>query len=643
MPAIILPLTFAAFFLALFSRGNRGVRSTFVEAVILFSLAAVLITESLSAVRRIEFESVLLSWMIALLAAVAIAIRRADVLKDRMISVYLDAASWIGKSNGLRKWTVFSIMGLTLLLLIQGLVYPSNSTDTLMYHLPRTVSWIGQRSVELYPTNHYHQVYMPPFAEYMVTFVNILSGGDRYCNTVEWFFLTACAIAVSKLTELLLPRPGYSIAAHLLVVCLPVAVLQSSTANNDIVTSFFVLTSVLYSYRWIKASLYSDSLLLGASFGLSCLTKATAYLYLGPMAAWLVADTLLKTYRTGMRPLLKGIIPVLVFSMVLAGTYSRNLELTGNLLGIDRSKPDLHVNEVFSLPVTASNMLKNLGGQMGPYPLNAIYDSAILKLHRATGLPIHTPGTHFGNREYRGAPNLPTHDSTAPNPIHTYLLMAALTWMVLRRIRFGEKSPSLIQWHAILILLQYILFALYLRWQPYLTRLLIPLQFLSVPVVCMALSHWRIPMTLKKTGLCMLVGLALLTSVFNDTRPFVSTSFTHGVSISQDRFDKFFTDRYRPLSVEMRRIKEIMDSEQLSDIGLVIDLGIPEYILFHDAYERKRRPVHLDVKNVSGRLKNSQTQVDCIVTNSMSDSIIVRYGRTYRNRTPGHGRIWIFQ
>ncbi len=450
-------------------------------------------------------------------------------------------------------------------------------------------------------------------------------------------------MAATRLTDFLLNCRGSRAAAHLLAACLPVAVLQSSTANNDIVVPFFVLTSFFYGYRWLEKPKPAGGVWLGASFGLACLTKATAYLYLAPMVFLLVADTLRRLFREGVGPVKRAIVPVILFAVVLANVYARNLDLTGNPLGLDQNRADPHVNEVFSIGVTVSNAIKILGGQIGPYPLNSIYDSAVTKAHRVLDFPIQTPGTHFGNLSYRGAPNLPSHDSTAPNTLYTCLLLAALAWMILGRRVSGGESPAMLKLHAAIIVLQFFLFSVYLKWHPWHTRLLMPLYFLCIPLLCHALGSWKPSGIIEFTGLLLIFGTALFATAFNDARPFHTTSFTHGVSLSDHRFDRFFTERYRPLSGEMGRIKGIMDSGEMKAIGLIIDGGMPEHILFHDAYKRKTRPVHLDVRNASGRLDVGQRQADCIVTDTVSDSAIVRGGRTYRNITPEHRKVWLFK
>ncbi len=583
------------------------------------------------------------AWVIALLTAASIVVARRSVLKERMVSACADVTSRMDRSTGLQKLMWMCIAGLTLLLLVQGLAYPSNSTDTLRYHLPRVVAWIGQGSVDHYPSHNYSQIYMPPFAEYMVMNVNILHAGDRYCNTVEWLFLTACAVSATRLTDLLLIGRRDSGAAHLLSVCLPVAVLQSTTANNDIVVSFFVLTSFFYGYRWIRRHHPADGLWLGASFGLACLTKATAYLYLAPLVAWISALAVAGAAKDGMRTMMRAITPALVFASILLNMYARNLDLAGNLMGMDKGNTEPGINATFSPRATFSNLLKNLGGQMGPYPLNIMFDSALHKVHRALDIPVKIQGTHFFDMDYRGAPNLPTHDSTAPNPMHTCLLLAALSWMAMRRLSSILKPPSPIELHAAMVVLQLIIFSAFLKWQPYHTRLLMPLFFLSIPLICHCVDRWEPGLALKTAGVCIFAGIAMFTCVFNDTRPLVSTSFTQAVSIRDERFDKFFTERFRPLKAEMVRTKGIMDSMGCRTVGLLMDDAIPEYILFHDAYAKGRRAVHLNVRNISRRLEGEKGGVDCMVSNTLSDSAIVRNGRVFRNRTPGHTRIWVFR
>lgn len=65
-------------------------------------------------------------------------------------------------------------------------------------------------------------------------------------------------------------------------VTLPMGILQSTSTQNDYVVSFWLLTFVLFTIRYVRTSIPGYAYALGLSLGLAILTKAIAYIFALP-------------------------------------------------------------------------------------------------------------------------------------------------------------------------------------------------------------------------------------------------------------------------------------------------------------------------------------------------------------------------
>src|SRR5205823_11662328 len=130
-----------------------------------------------------------------------------------------------------------------------------------------------------------------------------------------------------------------------------------------------------------------------------------------------------------------------------------------------------------------SNVLRNVSQQLGSVKrLNVLPERAVLSIHRWIGVdpddPRTTwPGTHF---EF---PSGSFHEDRAGNPLHVVLIAIGITTVLVRRRAEGAVRPASGRAYAAALIAGFILFCLVLKWQPWNSRLHLPLFVLSAPLV----------------------------------------------------------------------------------------------------------------------------------------------------------------
>jgi hypothetical protein len=190
--------------------------------------------------------------------------------------------------------------------------------------------------------------------------------------------------------------------------------------------------------------------------------------------------------------------------------------------------------------------------------------------------------------------------------------------------------------------LQGILFCLYLKWQPWHTRLHTPLFFLSIPLICYAIS------LNKKFGnaLYLIAPVIILYSffliIFNRTRPFLSNEYTANISITDNRYKKYFGDRLN-LFEEYNTIRKSMISMNKGNIGLILGGDDWEYPLFCQFYGKEIYPVHIKVANFTENIPVKFCDISCIISTTLNDSLIDYNGKQYYNQNRKNKVIWLYK
>ena len=134
---------------------------------------------------------------------------------------------------------------------------------------------------------------------------------------------------------------------------------------------------------------------------------------------------------------------------------------------------------------------------------------------------------------------------------------------------------------------------------------------------------------------------ALMVVLFNSSRPYLSTRFTTNISVTDLRVKKMYANKlyqyeeYESVSAEIKRLG-------FKNIGLILGREDWEYPLFRNAYTDPLRPVHVNVKNVTGSVSVKNSGVDCIISTTVNDSVIYHQSKRFENQTTDNKFVWFY-
>jgi hypothetical protein len=478
--------------------GAAVLRESLLIASVVSGVWVVTGTEVLSLWHRLSPLPALLWWMVPTLALAAVVLRcgrhwRPDVRRGRTAAADRD---------GLGLCLVGAVV---LVLLVTGavaVVTPPNNFDSNVYHLPRQIYWIQQASVEHYAASRPKQLMMPPMAEFIGTHFLLLAGDDRWANLIQWFSLGMTALAASLIArELGAAMSGQGLAA-LLVVTNPMAAMQAMNTKNDLVLSLWVCAAAYFALTtWTRPGRAPDTtVLLGASLGLVLLTKGSGL----PIAVPLGLGAGLAVFARERQRIAASLTVILVALALNAGHFARNLAQFGSPISSARVHERL-VNETFSPAAVVSTVVRNLmlHAATPSDAANRALLSATIRFHQWIGIDINDPRTTFNNaRSPFTVEAMPLDEDHAGAPFHLFLAVAVAPLLLWRCRRDGLLLAAALTTCAV-----FVLFCAVVKWQPWHTRLHLPVVSLFAALGGTLFGRLR-PAAVAAVAICALLVLA---------------------------------------------------------------------------------------------------------------------------------------
>jgi hypothetical protein len=608
---IILPAWLAAFLI--FRRIFSDWREAALAACIAWGVLVTVLSEILSLFNALEFVPLLVSW--GMISCLSLGLSVHLWQKDSSIVVPL-----LQRKRSVPAILAAGIGYILLATFVVAVVSPPNNWDSMTYHMAKVANWIDHGSIRHYQTDILRQIWLGPWAEFPITHLQILSGGDRFAPCVQYVAMLGSLVGVSLVAK----KFGADSRGQLfsLVFCLtiPMGILQASSTQNDYVASFWLLCFLNFMIDAVEASLpiaWGYATLMGASLGLAVLTKITTLVFATPFLIWI---TICLVRKRGIRliPIL-GLLAVVAISINISH-FIRNYEVFAYPLG-PRSDTQGLKSEIHTPAALASNVIRNVALHLGTPIGLAATKAAILHIHKLTGLDINDERTSFHDLSFDFGPSL--HEDYAGNPVHLLIIVVTIFIMLSSRPQF---RLALI--YSMCLAIGFLLFCGYLKWQPFNSRLHLPL-FVAMAPVCGTVFPGSFLRKIVPALTIIILCIGALYATRNPSRPLLSR---HASILIRPRTDLYFTNR-PPFRDAYENASRAVTRGAPTRIGIITGLDSWEYpmrVLVQMKSSVKVRFEHVDVQNES-RI----CPPDALPAQGLPEKIIV-IGPVDRDLPPGY-------
>ena len=492
---------------------------------------------------------------------------------------------------------------------ILAVIYPPNNYDSLTYHMARVEHWIQNKSVGHYATHVIRQLIYPPFTEWLIMHLQVLTGTDRFANTVQTLFFGGCILEVSLIIKVLGGKSSHQLLGALFTALLPMGIIQSNTTQNDIVVAYFSLAFVYCVLTGRKNSNWQQLLFAGIALGLALLTKGTAYLFCLFFCGWYTLE-LLKIRKQGVGNLLRTafrftLVPLIALS-INAGHFYRNICLTGSVLG--NSSKGL-ANEGVNIKAVGFVGLKNLLNHM---PVSKNTKNRVIDMGRKWGVDVNDPGYSTNTIDWM-MEGFSFHEDYAQNFWHTLLVGFSIILLLSHKKMYRHPLDSMSLYVFTLVGIAG-LFCFLFKWQPWSNRLETTLFMYSCVLLGMTIANF--PRWGQIISILPAAFFALMALAYSTRHPLLPVS----QSIFRNSYDSFIYPG------EFSICNKYIDTCTSTSFGLYIGADSPDYPYYKmlaESQKGRRIMKHMFVDNESKKYETKYLPQVIVSMEAHRDNYII--------------------
>ena len=592
IPVIVYGLLTLAFVV---KAGGKRIPKALVKAHLVVFTFITASTEALSFFEAISFPALLTAWLLFLLVC--------SVVAALFIRRNHQSVAWFAfrRPDPLTAVLVGAVGFILVATFFTAMVYPPNTWDSMTYHMPRVVHWISNGNVSFYPTADVRQNYLAPLAEFAIMHLQVLTDGDLFANLVQWIsFVVLLCLSLTVAAELGLNKQQQLISA-VVVATIPMAILQSSSTQNDLVVSAFLMSFALFMLRLRNELSHENVIFAAIGLGLALLAKGTAFLYGAGIGVALAVPILIAS-RHSQTGLIKASVSLLLIVFVAllinAGHFGRNYQLYGHPLSTETGP--LHTED-HSIAALSSNIVRNGALHLGT-PSSRMRRWVDSGVRAVLGSRVNDPKTMWAGATFE----IPytRHEDTAGNLIHMFVILLSVAVLPILWVKHHHTQAI---GYTVGVLLAAVLFCWMLKWQPWASRLHTPFFAMAAPLIAIALTSDVLG---AKKHICYLIVFLM---VFYSIR-FVMANNSRDLEslrwIDKNRTELYFENKPQLFRDYSNAIK-IVQEAQAQTVGLYFGGDTYEYPFWALAKltGKNDRPIifrHVGVNNLSSTLNNNE-------------------------------------
>lgn len=472
-------------------------RRYFLYSALFSGLALVVGTELLSAFQFLNRFGVLLFWGVVFNSVLTVlyftgawnTVRATARVRIRACRNFVAASPWRA-ALFLALCVFVSTIG------IIAWYAPPNTYDSLTYHMARVAHWQQNASVAIYPTAIARQYEYPAFSEYAILHLQVLTGGDRLANFVQFGAYLGCILSASLIAQAMGLSGDGQLLAGVAAASLPMAVIQASGTQTDLVAAFWISSAVYWILVAEDFSLRRRTLLVGASLALAAFVKFPGLLFAAPIGLWYALRVWQSHHSSRTLAAVALVIAALLLlvqgpflarrAMLSAENLSRNRSGSFSSASLAAQLPLRYINRRFDGAAVLSNTVRNLALHIGlpAAEWNAAWTALVRWFHARIGISENDDATTYPERSWQHV-KFYMHEDEAGNLLHMLLVFGAVVWTVA-----GRNTPSR-RWrdYAWLLAASAALFVLVLRWQMWNSRFHTVLFVLAAPLIAAWLAN----------------------------------------------------------------------------------------------------------------------------------------------------------
>jgi hypothetical protein len=227
---------------------------------------------------------------------------------------------------------------------------------------------------------------------------------------------------------------------------------------------------------------------------------------------------------------------------------------------------------------------------------NKVISSGAVLLHEVMGLDINDPETTWPGTTFSLGAQI--HEDSAGNPLNVLLIILALVLLCCNK---SLRHHHHIVAYSSALFIAYLLFSIYMKWEPWHNRMLLPLIILWSPVVALAISQIKVRWVVNIILIILIIN-SMPFLLLNESRPIIPL-FSRSI-LASDRMSLYFANR-PGLMTKYVDIAHHLKNIHCSNVALETNMDTWEYplwVLLQKEFGPNIRIEHINVNNKSGKI-----------------------------------------
>lgn len=434
---------------------NNDWRDVFIKSVLTYSTVVLVITEMLSFFNSLTYLWAIVCWCIVIVTLI--------LIKSNGIYFFIEnIKGWKPSKLEVLISIILVIQILTLIMI--AFIAPPNTWDAMTYHMSRIEHWIVNRNVEHYPTSTFRQLYISPFAEYLILQFRILTNTDYFSNSIQLFAYFGTAISISKIASTL----GYKVRTQFAIVIfflsMPSAILQATSTQTDLLAAMYVCMTVYFILQNPSNAYWT-----GIALSIAVLTKSINYIYLFPFCIFY----LFKDNIQIKEKFKYSLICIVILIVSNFNFHFRNFKTFGDISGHTKEVSEMKNTEIHPYLIIA-NIVKfySMNFSTPSETFNEKLTDVIKKTFIKFNIDVNDNRNSMKIDEKGFAiPRLSVHEDIVANPIHSIIILIAFLLLFI--------SSRTICVFGLCVISGFILLCTVFPWEPWVVRIQLPFLALS--------------------------------------------------------------------------------------------------------------------------------------------------------------------
>jgi len=619
---LIVPLFIVSLFLLLSSYRETGLRIALCQAILTAGILIALGTELASCFNAVTQNGVFAIWLIATVVVGVLLLFRSHGIQNRANNCVEIGSPARASINRLRNellpgrkvlsenWLLACVAGLILLgTFITAICSAPNNYDSMTYHMARVPHWIQQQNLEFHATNDARQNMFSPFAEYAILHLQVLSGSDRFANLVQWSALLLSMVAGSLIAKQFGQNARVQVLTALIIVTIPMAILQSSSTQNDLVAGALCFCFAVFLFRSLNQKQIADLLFCSVALGLALLAKSTSWLFCAGIGICLCVGYTFSADRLTTKIKVAALLLLVVLGGLAINVFhgTRNYHAYGDPLSGPGMKK-FCMNEHVTPEIVYANVVRNLGLHLGTRSdfFNKQIEEAVVS---HLGEQANHPASTFGDNKFT------IHRIVSEDYIGNLWHLLMMPTLLVALFAVKKKLRWAVAGYVAAIVVGFGLFCVMLKWQIWASRLQLPLFLLAAPAIAIGVYRLTNGRTVVIGALVVFLGVsAWEPTTRNVSRRLLSSSKS---ILSKPRIEHYFA-AVPELESEYRSAIHVAKSRGQNSIGLYLGSNAIEYPLWvlADKSARNQSPRFIPLNHHS--MSNAASLPEIVIVDDAS-------------------------